>query len=114
MALKRQSREPEKRTSRMRFRISPREKAAIRERAATARMDVSAFVRISAEHAKIHRKADPEALAAMEPHRVALARLGEGLKLWLSGQAGPEFNPAATLAAIQEEIQKLAEAVERV
>lgn len=114
MTFKRQRREPEKRTSRIRFRISASEEAAIRERAAAAGMDVSAFVRASAEHAEIHMKGNPKALAAMEERRVALARLGDSLKLWLSGQAGVEFNPAATLAAIEEELGKLAEAVERI
>ena len=114
MAFKRQPREPEKRTSRIRFRTSTREEAAIRERAAAAGMDVSAFVRTSAMYAKICMKADPEALAAMEERCVALARLGDSLKLWLSGQASPEFNPSAMLVTAQEELEKLMAAVERV
>ena len=98
--------------------VSPRDRAAIEERAAIAGLPLSGFVRSAAlgQAVRANRILHHEQVLALAKVNADQGRLGGLLKLWLTdrpGRGAPEVEVRRLLNAIRGAQTRLAEIMER-
>jgi hypothetical protein len=97
--------------------VTDDERARIEQRAASAGLSVSAFLRAAGLHEPIRSVLDHDAVVTLAKVNADQGRLGGLLKLWLSGEAGEAVsgtNIRQLLDRIGEAQAKLAEIAGRI